>query len=269
MMVAPEARGLAGRQLVRAVLAGPQDLTLSDTANDPARRVWLSVGAQEALLYGFSWERVLLPWRRMRSRIQPRRVALRAAAYAARPLLAAGDAVAQRLTTYRVPAPPGRRETLDPDLLAAVAERMLGEAPLHPAYDAGSLAWLIAEASEKKELGDFAGSVVRGRDGEIAGWYAYYATPRKPAHVIQFVARRPAQLLVMEHLLHEASEHGATAVTGRAEPSMLPILENEQFSLQRQPPWTLVYSRRPEILRTIESGNAFMSRLDGEWWLSF
>ena len=59
------------------------------------------------------------------------------------------------------------------------------------------------------------------------------------------------------------------AVAGRAEPSMLPLFESERYSIRYQRPWTLVYSRRPEILRTIERGEAFITRLDGEWWLSF
>jgi len=33
--------------------------------------------------------------------------------------------------------------------------------------------------------------------------------------------------------------------------------------------WTLVHSPRPEILHAIERGDALLSHLDGEWWLSF
>jgi len=37
----------------------------------------------------------------------------------------------------------------------------------------------------------------------------------------------------------------------------------------RDGPWVLIHSRRPEILPAVERGDAFLSRLDGEWWLSF
>jgi hypothetical protein len=31
----------------------------------------------------------------------------------------------------------------------------------------------------------------------------------------------------------------------------------------------LYHSSRPEVAAAIERGDAFLSRLDGEWWLSF
>src|SRR6185436_20128785 len=115
LMVAPEERGFAGRNLVRALLSGPQDLTLSDTSNEVARRVWTSLGAANALLYGFAWERVLRPMRHLRSDVPDHQYLRRFAALLARPAMAAGDAIVSRIpTSYRFPAPAGTLEPLDP-----------------------------------------------------------------------------------------------------------------------------------------------------------
>jgi len=132
-----------------------------------------------------------------------------------------------------------------------------------------SLGWLLAEAAEKKQFGKLGGGIVRTREGDIAGWFAQYISPRRISEVLFFAARRGAQALVMEHLLYDAARRGAVAASGRIDPALLPIVEGLQFCLRHQPPWTLVYSRHPEILRSIQRGESYLSRLDGEWWLSF
>lgn len=269
MMVAPEARGLAGLQLVRKLLSGPQDLTLSDTANDTARRVWTTVGADEILLYGFSWERVLRPWRSLRWQVADKHLALRAAAYAAGPFLVAGDMIAKQFPAYHIPRPAGTLGRLDAETITTHADRLMQDRVLRPAYDVQSLGWLLAEAAEKKEFGSLGGGIVRSVDGEIAGWFAHYTAKRKVSQVVLFAARRATQALVMDHLLYDVARLGAIAISGRLDPALLPMLPAPVHCLRYQAPWTLAYSRRPEILRALEKGDAFFSRLDGEWWLSF
>src|SRR5204863_8014097 len=96
-----------------------------------------------------------------------------------RPFMYAGDALAARLPAYRVPRPPGTLGSLDPSTIAVQAERVLSEFPLRPAYEAVSLGWLLAEAAEKKEFGKLGGGIVRTREGDIAGWFAQYVSPRR------------------------------------------------------------------------------------------
>src|SRR4051812_5223476 len=54
---------LAAAQLLRAALAGPQDLTLSDGANEASRRMWEACGGSALTLYGLQWRRLLRPAR--------------------------------------------------------------------------------------------------------------------------------------------------------------------------------------------------------------
>jgi hypothetical protein len=56
-------RGLVALQLTQACLAGPQDLTLADGANDRTRRLWRGVGGEVPLLYALHWTRLLRPAR--------------------------------------------------------------------------------------------------------------------------------------------------------------------------------------------------------------
>jgi len=64
-MVDPNRRNsLTALELIRAVLAGPQDLFIADGANDEARRLWLAAGGSAPILYGLHWTRLLRPARR-------------------------------------------------------------------------------------------------------------------------------------------------------------------------------------------------------------
>ena len=70
-------------------------------------------------------------------------------------------------------------------------------------------------------------------------------------------------------ILFEAGRDGATAVEGRLEPAYLPDLGGVGCRFSREGPWMLVHSRRPELQAAVLSGQAFVSRLDSEWWLNF
>jgi hypothetical protein len=50
---------------------------------------------------------------------------------------------------------------------------------------------------------------------------------------------------------------------------MVPALGSQGAWLQRDGPWALVHSPRPELVAAIQRGEAFLSRLEGEWWMSF
>src|SRR6185436_8230405 len=53
--------GSAAKELLRAALSGPQDLTLSDSADDALRRAWEACGGSTVTLYGLQWRRLLRP----------------------------------------------------------------------------------------------------------------------------------------------------------------------------------------------------------------
>ena len=74
---------------------------------------------------------------------------------------------------------------------------------------------------------------------------------------------------VLRRLLVDAWRHGATAVRGRVDPSFARELSNQHCWCRWDGAWTLAYSRDPAIMAALHKGDAFLSRLDGEWWLGF
>jgi hypothetical protein len=146
---------------------------------------------------------------------------------------------------------------------------VLGSRALRPVYDASSLDWLLEQVAEKRQFGSLQRALVRDVTGAVAGWFLYFLNRGGVGQVVQVAARPDAARLVLQHLFHHAWARGAAALAGRLEPGLVPELAALGCRFRREGPWVLVHSRRPEILLAVQRGDAFLSRLDGEWWLSF
>ena len=271
-MVDPDARhSLTALQLARACISGPQDLTLSDGANEVSRRMWIGLGGSVPLLYNLHWLRPLRPARYLLSLLEERSALLRRLAPATRPLAALTDALA----ACSVPGA-GRRqqddsaeEALDPGTMLEHLPEVMNGSALQPVYDARSLEWLLRQVALKMRHGNLRARAVRDRGRRLIGWYLYYLQPGKTGEVVQLAARKGSLRRVWERLLADARRHGAAALRGRLDPGHVPEFPDQRCWLRYQAPCTLVHSRHAELLAAIEQGNATVSRLEGEWWLRF
>lgn len=268
LLVSPESRGLVARRLVRAFVSGPQDLSVSDLGNEAARRLWQGIGGMVSTTHSVTWEKALRPCQVAVLRLGSGALQ-RGVAAAARPFVMLGDALAAAWPGGNGRPMGGDTVPLDSTSLAAMADEILRPFALRPDYADGSLSWLLAHAAEKHQFGELAGGLVRQPDGAVAGWFLHYVAPGETSQVLQLASRPATRALVLAHLFDDARRRGAIAVAGRLEPAWLPELAAERCELRRDGAWVLYHSPRPEILDAIERGDAFLSRLDGEWWLSF
>jgi hypothetical protein len=147
-------------------------------------------------------------------------------------------------------------------------EELTSHYDIRPFYDSTSLGTLIQRAGEKTQ-GLLRARLLTDEANRIAGWYMFCCKPGGLAEVLQVVAREDCRQEVVAQLAGDAKNHGAIAVVGRLEPGLAEGLAN-QFSLFfRRKHMMLVHSRFPEILSAIHSGQAFITRLEGEWCLRF
>jgi hypothetical protein len=270
-MVDPDHRhGLVALQLAQACLSGPQDLTLADGASEQTRRGWLAVGGAAPPIYGLHWTRPLRPAQFALSLVEERTVIPRSAALAARPLGVAADVITSQLRPNRF-----YREShglvehaLDQATMLRHLPKILRIYALRPVYDARTLAWLLAQTVRKTCHGRLHARAVR--DGErLIGWYLYYLGARGVSEVIQIAALANEFDRVLRRLLADAWRNGATAVHGRLDPRFVQELSNRHCWLRSDGTWTLVHSRHHDVMAAILEGDAFLSRLEGEWWLRF
>jgi hypothetical protein len=253
--------------LLRRLLDGEQDLTLTDTANELSRSLFTNCGGTIAYPYTFNWLRPLRPFcagMEMASRVLPRFIPM-----LANPFARLGDAISASLPVnpFKVRNKP---DWLVEDMDTSThleAMQSLPEYSLMPSYDLASLQWLIDMAQQSETEGSLARRIVRAPDGRVKGWFIYYQNRRSVGRVLQLVATHQSMQDVFNCLLHEAQEAGLAALWGRTDP-LHPDLSMDKRCVFFAKPMVLVHSKRTDIVRSVLAGEMFFSGLEGELWMA-
>ena len=270
-MVDPGARSaLVGVVLLKRFLDGPQDMSLADIASPVTRKLWESLGGTTALLYSLYWRRPLRPGRYNLHLFQncgmPRLLSL-----VAKPMICIGDYIATRLagSPYRAIKPSGSLDDMNADMWVQHLCEFSGKGSLRPIYDKHSLQWLIGEISQKTTLGFLRKALVKKGDYEVVGAYAYCINPGGISQVIQVSASKGSIDFVLDHLFYDAWERGVIALAGRLDPVFVGQLSNKGCFFDRGGPFVLIHSRNHRIVQEVQNGNAFLTRMEGEWCMNF
>jgi hypothetical protein len=273
-MVAPDQRGVTGFLLQKAVLAGRQDLSITDGASHESVKIWKAAGGTDSPLHSIHWTRPLRPLQYGLSFMNGRAPLLRAAAD---PVCAVVDAIVTRM--HRSPvrlATPASGEVLTVDHILDHAEQLLPRVGLRPEYERASLEWLFDAAAQQASSSDLHKVLVRDARGQVIGWYLYYlrrqagaSMQRGSCEVLQIVGSPSSLGQVLENLFYDAWRAGAVDVSGRMEPECFDALRAKHCLFHGRGSPVLVHSRRREIVDAVRSGDAFLTRLDGEWWMPF
>jgi GNAT superfamily N-acetyltransferase len=268
LVVEPEARSKGvGAFLFRAYLSGPQDATITDGANNESvRRMWAVSGGETAHLKSIAWTRVLRPMRfggdYLLGRLNRESLARRL-----RPVWSAMDWLALPMIghRFRPTAPSASEEPLTPRALLEHDRLVTESLRCYPDYDEPFLDWLFQEMAEVKSRGTLVRSLVRNSGGQVIGWYVYYLQ-RGLSQVMQVAAKHGAAEEVLDQLLHHAYVNGSAAVRGRLEPQLLGPLSERRCILSCDS-GALIHARAPAVLGVLLSNRAWLSRMDGEWWM--
>lgn len=266
-MVEPGSRAsLAALALARAFLSGGQDLSVAE-GGGPSRRILESLGGSTSLLYSLRWTRPLRPARYVLSYLKRRGLpAPLAAAFA--PLGSVADLLAPRIAGASIAAPRSRltgQELAAGDLLACLSGAAADRA-LRPRYDGEFLGWFLDLLAARQGRGRFEKVAVRDDSGALVGWYLFYLNPGGISEVVQIGATRGFMGDVVDHLFERAYRGGAVAVSGQMDPAAFQALAARRCMFHHDGiSWFLVHSRDPEVLPAIHRGDAFLTRLEGEW----
>jgi hypothetical protein len=269
MVADPDHPG-TGVLLTRAYRAGPQDITLTDGASDSMHQIWTTLRGWARPAASFQWQRTLRPggalamFMRDLGRPLPR-PATRA--------LAAADGPVRRVPAVgrRLRAPGAGELTAEPLTVEALLEQMAGAGRrwrLYPDYDEPYLRWLFAELDTVVPVrGRVVRHLVRNAAGRVLGWYVYFLSTAGTSQVQQVAATGSDAGPVLDHLIAHADAHGASAVAGRLEPSLVAAVRRRRCTI-RQTTWSLVHAEDSRVLGLLDSPEALLSRLDGEWWMA-
>jgi hypothetical protein len=269
-MVEPGQRStLVAVEMLQHFFSGPQHFSLAE-GNAVSRRMWELSGGAVSAVHSIQWIRPLRPARLLMSLLSGHGVPP-ALARALQPLCDLADFAACRYSgsPFRREALETAEEPLGVEALLSCLGQVSKNCTFRPGYDASSLEWLLGYLGRRSARGSLRKSLVR-REGQILGWYLYYRNPGGISEVIQIGARsQSAAGPVLKHLFEDARSERAVAVSGQLEPFLMPALSEEPCLLQRgrQGTWLLVHSQDDRILRSLQLGDAFFSRLEGEWWI--
>jgi hypothetical protein len=267
-MVEPGCRGRPGVELLRAFFQGPHDISIADESSASARRLWEAMGGVTSLVHSEQWVCPLRPFRLAASLAAGAGGAKAVLARFGRPAAFALDALARCIPGHPAGAAPSTLmgEDLDPEKLSScISELAL---PLRPGYNPPQIRWLLDRARNMKARGRLRKVLLRSEEGQPAGWYIYHANPRGFSDVLELFAVRGNTEAVIDHMVSSAREQGLPALRGRTEPALLDALAGRKWP-RFGGPWVQVHSRRPELSAAFQRGDAFFSRLDGEWCMHF
>jgi hypothetical protein len=59
------------------------------------------------------------------------------------------------------------------------------------------------------------------------------------------------------------------ALSGRLDPRYASEISDRRAYFKYRQNWLLIHSKAPELEQAIYAGDAFLTRLEGEWWIPF
>lgn len=270
--VHPEHRGLAGVQLIRRHMAGPQDLSFSDESEEGALRLWEWAGASRIPLASLHFTRPLRPGALVLSLLRQRPALARVARILA-PAVTFADALLERLpgSQFRRAKPSARGEALTAADIEAELPSFVARRGPSVSYAPGerALAWRLARVSGYEKRGPLRKTIVRDTHGKPLGWYIAYFPRGDTGEVLQVIATPRTIASVLARLIYDAGCAGVVALNGRVDGALIQAYSDAYCVFSMRGPWTMVHSRDESIVGRFHSGEAVLSRLEGEWCARF
>lgn len=263
---------LAGARLLKAFLAGPQDISLSETTSDVAARMWTSLRGVPLPQYSLDWIRVLRPG----SFAVDTAAGRISAARLLRPVGRVFDRISQRRAgqgrlrwsgiapDWSGPVGVGVRE-VDAAAFAALVEPLTQQFALRPCWSEGELEAILSCARHKPGWGELVLASVEARGGKTVGAFACYLRPGHIGRVLQVLALPGQAGTVLDSLIGEAARRGASALRGRTQPALLEAMLGRRIAFVNEAS-TLVHARDEELVRACRGGELFFNGIAGEYW---
>ena len=262
----PKENPLAGARLLRSYLSGPQDISVTETANETALGMWQKLGHPLDAGYSMNWLRILRPAtagaymleRKLKpaALLQPLgRLADRAAvALRVRPFLPADRTSAK--ITFR---------SVTPAEFADALLTLSQHYPLRPRWDAASLGWFVGQAEEKRNYGYPEWRVGFAADGRPLAAYVYFSRPGGIGWLMQAVSAPNFSYDLVDDLFAYAYEMGCSGMRGSGEPWLIPALMTRKALFYGRT-YFLAQARDKSLLEPVKAGQALVSGLAGECW---
>jgi hypothetical protein len=266
MVENPEREPLAGAKLLRSVVKGPQDISISETTNLVSKRLWEPLGGKVVPLLSLDWLRVFRPGAAALAMLTERVPAGRWLSPGAKAVDWIGGAWTRH--SLQPSEPPARltleKEPTDASFAAALIE-LANTTQLRPGWSAVHVEWLLSQAARKARYGSVHRTIVRDRKGGLVGCYIYHGDRGRIGRVLQLLARPNAVGDIVDCFFAEAHRVGLAGLRGRSAPLLMnALLTRNCIYLHRAS--TVFHTADRELAAAIDGGDALITGLAGEGW---
>ncbi len=260
----------AGARLLRAFQNGPQDLSLTETANDVSTAMWRKLRGVILPDYSLEWLRVIRPAAFTVEMAAKAVGAARLVSPLARPV----DALIRRAAPHagwaHLPATALRGKVLpsadaDDETSATLFQRFVQSHRLRPDWPEAELQRMIAESGRKANYGGMVRRQVSSRSGTPVGMFLYYGDRARIGRVIQILALPGQEGAVIDSMLADACERGLVALRGRTQPALLDAMLGRRFAFVHAAS-SIVHARDQSLIEPFRTGQAFFNGFAGESW---
>ncbi len=272
MVEGRDADPLAGARLLKAFLAGPQDLSFSETASEVSASMWMKLRGVALPQYSLDWLRIIRPAGFFvelgRSRLNAARLL--------RPLARKTDDILRRrmgpddLRWSGIPSSwngQGSFKTseVSAEAFAELFVRLTAGFKLRPDFPAEQLAYVLKDAKQARADGGAAFCKVEARTGAVVGAFAYHGDAGRIGRVLQILAIPGQERQVIDCLIAHAADRGVVALRGRTQPALLEAMLGRRISFTHLAS-SVIHAKDPEILQAFQNGEGFFNGLAGEHW---
>ncbi|MBB4193033.1 hypothetical protein GGE45_001618 [Rhizobium aethiopicum] len=259
---------MAGARLLKTFLSGPQDLSLSETANTTSLEMAKALRGVPFASYSLEWMRILKP-AAFACDMALRKSSLRKWALpAARGLdwlhgwsgYAGGRVAKDAARTAK--AEPVKH--VDAEAFAGSVEILTSHYQLRPDWPGPQWRHVVREAFEKPLYGQPVAALVTG-NGSPIGAFLYHLREGGVGRVLQMLALPGREGKVIDCLLADADRRGAAGLRGRTHPAFLEAMlgRNMMFANVTN---TVAFCRDEAIIDCFRRGQALANGLAGESW---
>lgn len=258
---------LVPMRLLQKFLTGPQDFSFSDGSVDSARRIWERLGGTPSVVNSIYYK---IPLRPFSFISRPFKENLNRFFQLPLNLFSKGmDGIASGLRIpffYRKKSTPSLYE-LQPSLLLEGFKKIENHYELLPRYRLTDIEILFYLLESEKRYGTLQKYGLKDDNGNLLGWFIYYAKKQGVCEVIQAVSIPGYENELYQMLTWHAFEQGGVELSGRLMSNQIGSQFTGKSLSMPGRMWTLIHSNDPDLKLALQSGKAFITRLEGDLWL--
>ncbi len=264
-----ESDPLAGARLLKAFVSGPQDVSLSETANLVSETMWTKLRGRTIPGYSFEWFRVFRPGGFAAALAGEKASFIKSLAPLVRLVDRRLPARSSLARLAPMPAPAGLtvEEATFENFADAVRKLSAGKLA-HPDWGKGYLDHVLANAVIKPAFGQAHMGLVKTKSGEPIGAFLYHLKRDGIGRVLQIMATPGRLGPVLDLMFAHALENGAVGLRGRSSPDLIASATGRSMIMATISS-TVIHARDAALAEPFLAADCMLTGLAGERWNRF